>query len=83
MDFTTSVNAIQQAETPVEDVARRLAKQPPSTQSTPSNPVTKDDTVELSAEAVALLLSRNAVAANVAVIKTENGVSRSLLNIIE
>jgi hypothetical protein len=82
MDFTPSVNAIQQAEAQVEDVARRLARPPVITPSTAAAQAPKD-TVELSADAVALLISRNAVAANVEVIKTENGVSRSLLNLVE
>ena len=81
MDFTTAVNAIQQAEAQVEDVARRLAR-PPLTTPTTGAAQTPRDTVELSAEAVALLISRNAVEANVDVIKTENGVSQSLLTLL-
>ena len=82
MDFTPSVNAIQQAEAQVEDVARRLAR-PPLTTPTTAAAQAPRDTVELSAEAVALLISRNAVEANVDVIKTENGVSQDLLNLVE
>lgn len=82
MDFTTSVNAIQQAEARLTDTARNLAR-PPFTTPTSSTAAGPSDTVELSAEAVALLMSRNAIAANVDVIKTENGVSQALLNLME
>ena len=81
MDFTPTVNAIQQAEAQVEDVARRLAR-PPLTTPTTAPAKVPGDTVELSAEAVALLISRNAVAANVDVIKTENGISKALLTLL-
>ena len=81
MDFTTSVNAIQQAEAQVEDVARRLAR-PPLTTPTATAAQAPKDTVELSAAAVALLLSRNAVEANVDVIKTQDGISQDLLNLV-
>ena len=81
MDFTSSVNAIQQAEAQVEDVARRLARPPLTTPTTTAAQAPKD-TVELSAAAVALLLSRNAVEANVDVIKTQDGISQDLLNLV-
>ena len=79
MDFTPSVNAIQQAESQLEDVARQLARPVVPATASASGP---KDTVELSAEAVALLISRNAIEANVDVIKTENGVGQALLNLI-
>jgi hypothetical protein len=82
MDFTSSVNAIQQAEAQVEDVARRLARPPLTTPTTTAAAQAPKDTVELSAAAVALLLSRNAVEANVDVIKTQDGISQDLLNLI-
>jgi hypothetical protein len=42
----------------------------------------KTDTVQLSAEAIALLMSQNAVTASIEVIKTENGVGKPFMNIL-
>ena len=78
MVVTPSVNAIQQVEAQVKDAAHPFATPPLTTPRTATS-TTPRDTVELSAEAVVLLISRNAVSANIEVIKTENGVHQAQL----
>ena len=78
MDVTPAINAPQQAEAHVENVARHAARPPE-----PAQPLTpgQKDTVELSAEAVTIVMSGDAVPANIEVIDTGDGMSRALLNV--
>lgn len=78
MDVKPATIAIQEAETRVEDAARHFARLPDGV---PAAAASAKDTVELSTEAVTLLMSRDAVEANVEVIKTEDGMSQALLNL--
>ena len=79
MDLIAAVGGIRQAESRVEDAARELAR-PPDASRVAASAV--KDTVELSAEAVALLISRNSLEANIEVIKTQDGVGQALLNLL-
>ena len=77
MDIAPASNTIPQAEVHAEDVARHAARLPaPVPNATPAD----KDTVELSAEAVTIVMSTDGVAANIEVIDTGNGVGRALLN---
>jgi hypothetical protein len=76
MDVAPASNAIPQAEVHAEDVARHAALPAPI----PSGTTAEKDTVELSAEAVTIVMSTDGVAANIEVIDTGNGVGRALLN---
>jgi len=77
MDVTPASNAIPQAEDHVEDVARHASRPPAPI---PSGTTAEKDTVELSAEAVTVVMSTDGVAANLEVIDTGNGVGRAHLN---
>ena len=77
MDVTPASNAIPQAEVHAEDVARHASRLPAPI---PSGTTAEKDTVELSAEAVTVVMSTDGVAANIEVIDTGNGVGRALLN---
>jgi hypothetical protein len=70
--FSAPLAGIQRAGDSLDRTARRLA-----TLGTPQG-----DSVDLSAEAVAMLVARTAVQANVNVLRTEAEVSRSLLDLL-
>lgn len=76
MDVAPASNAIPQAEVHAEDVGRHASRLPAPI---PTG-TTAADTVELSAEAVTIVMSTDGVAANIEVIDTGNGVGRALLN---
>ena len=79
MDLIAAVGGIRQAESRIEDAARQFARPPDAVRVAAS---AVKDTVELSAEAVALLISRNVLEANVEVIKTQDGVGQALLDLL-
>jgi len=79
MDLIAAVGGIRQAESRVEDAARQLGRVPDASRVASS---AVKDTVELSAEAVALLISRDSLAANIEVIKTQDGVGQALLDLL-
>ena len=79
MDLIAAVGGIRQAESRIEDAARQLARPPDAIRAAAS---AAKDTVELSAEAVALLMSRNVLEANVEVIKTQDGIGQALLDLL-
>ena len=79
MDLIAAVGGIRQAESRVEDAARQLARPPDAVRVAAS---AAKDTVELSAEAVALLMSRSAMEANIEVIKTQDGMGQALLDLL-
>ena len=78
MDSTPPVRASLPPEFQAVDVARQLARAPDSIHAS----VSGKDTVELSAEAIALFMSRNEVIASMQLIRTENGVGDTLLDIL-
>jgi hypothetical protein len=78
MDSTPPVRASLPPEFQAVDVARQLARAPDSIHAS----VSGKDTVELSAEAIALFMSRNEVIASMQIIRTENGVGDTLLDIL-
>ena len=79
MDLIAAIGGIRQAESRVEDAARQLVRPPDAARAAAS---AVKDTVELSAEAVALLMSRNVLEANVEVIKTQDGIGQALLDLL-
>jgi flagellar basal body rod protein FlgC len=68
IDFNSPLSGMVQAETTVNQVASRLAK--------PTN-----DTVDLSAEMVALMQARNSFAVDVRLAQTEDHLTQSVLSI--
>lgn len=79
MDLIAAVGGIRQAESRVEDAARQLARPPDAFRAAAS---AAKDTVELSPEAVALLMSRDVMEANIEVIKTQDGMGQALLDLL-
>lgn len=73
IDFTTPLSGMQQAETSLNRSAARIAKIGGSAAS---------DSVDLSAEAVAMIEARNNFAANAKVARTEDQMNKSLLRIL-
>ena len=69
IDFSAPLVGMTQAETSVNQVATRLA-----------NPTS--DTVDLSAEMVALMVARSSFAVNIKVAQTEDQMTKSLLSIV-
>jgi len=73
IDFSTPLSAMQRAEASLNQTAARVA----SIGLTPSG-----DSVDLSAEMIAMMEAKNNFSANVKVAQTEDQVSQSLLNIL-
>jgi flagellar hook protein FlgE len=69
IDFSAPLSGMAQAETTVNQVASRVA-----------NPTS--DTVDLSAEMVALMSARSSFAVNIKVAQTEDQMAKSLLSIV-
>ena len=69
IDFSAPLSGMAQAETSVNQIATRLAQ--------PAN-----DTIDLSAEMVALMQSRNDFAINVRLAQTEDQITQSALSIL-
>jgi flagellar hook protein FlgE len=68
IDFSTPLSGMAQAETSVNQIAKRLA-----------NPAS--DTVDLSAEMVGLMQGQNSLATNVKVAETMDEMTKTTLNI--
>jgi hypothetical protein len=78
MNSTPPVSVPLPPEFSAVDEARKLARAPDSIHVSASG----KDTVELSPEAIALFMSRNDVIASMQLIRTENGVGDTLLDIL-
>ena len=74
--MTTSLQGMQRAETQLNQVAQSVA-QGPSKSAGPEG-----DTVDLSAQAVALIEAKNSFEANIQVLKVDDQMSQTLLNVI-
>jgi flagellar hook protein FlgE len=78
--MTESLQGIQRAETQFNQAAQNIANWPSSSPSSTSAP--QGDTVDLSAQAVALLQSKNSFEANTAALKVGDEMTQSLLKSI-
>lgn len=74
IDFSAPLAGIQQAEASLDRVASKLALA--------ADPAQGGDWVDLSAAAVALLTARTSVQANVNVIRTQDEISRTLIDLL-
>jgi flagellar basal body rod protein FlgG len=72
IDFQTPLSGMNRASASLDQAASRIA----------AAPFPGGDSVDLSAEMVALMTARTSFAANVAVAKTEDQMSQSLLSIL-
>ena len=79
MNSTPPVNLPPAPEFRAVDVGRQLARAPDLVHASVSG---AKDSVELSSEAIALFMSRNAVEASIELIKTENGIGNTLLDLL-
>ena len=77
--MTSSLQGMQRAEAQFNQAAQNIA-QGPSTSTTPAPQV---DTVDLSAQAVALIQSKNSFEANTAAFKVSNEMTQALLSAIK
>lgn len=75
--MTQSLQGMQQAETQFNQAADNIAQWPSSSSSS-----TPQDTVDLSAQAIALIQSKNSFEANTAALKVSDEMTQSLLNTI-
>lgn len=75
IDFATPLRAMNQAEQSLNKAAGRIAQSPFATAS-------PDDTVDLSAEMIALLEARDNFSANTKVIQTADEMSKTLLEML-
>jgi flagellar hook protein FlgE len=75
---TQSLQGMQRAETQFNQAAQNIAQWPSSSSSTAQ----QSDTVDLSAQAVALIQSKNSFEANTAAFKVDDEMTQSLLNVI-
>jgi len=78
--MTQSLQGMQQAENQFNQAANNIANWPSSSSSSSSS--TPLDTVDLSAQAVALIQSKNSFEANTAALKVSDEMTQSLLNAI-
>ena len=78
--MTSSLQGMQRAEAQFNQAAQNIAQGPPSTSTTSAPQV---DTVDLSAQAVALIQSKNSFEANTATFKVSNEMTQALLNSIK
>lgn len=78
--MTQSIQGMQRAETQFNQAAQNIADWPSSS---PSSSAPQGDTVDLSAQAVALLQSKNSFEANTAALKVGDEMTQSLLKSIE
>jgi len=72
--MTQSLQGIQNAEAQFNQVAQKIAQGPPSS--------SQGDTVDLSAQAVALIQAKNSFEANTAALKVGDEMTQTLLNAI-
>jgi flagellar hook protein FlgE len=73
--MTSSLQGMQRAETQLNQVAQNIAQSPSS--STPQG-----DTVDLSAQAVALIQAKNSFEANTAAFKVGDEMTQTLLKVV-
>ena len=73
IDFSVPLAGMKQAEESLQKTASRLAS---------TGVAGAGDTVDLSAEMVALIEARNDFAVNTKVVRTENQMTKSLLNVL-
>ena len=76
--MTSSLQGMQRAETQINQVAQSIAQQPSST--TSAGP--EGDTVDLSAEAVALIQGKNSFEANTMALKVSDQMTQTLFKAI-
>jgi flagellar basal body rod protein FlgG len=76
--MTSSLQGMQQAESQFNKAAQNIAQWPSSS----SSSSTPQDTVDLSAQAIALIQSKNSFEANTAALKVSDQMTQSLLNAI-
>jgi flagellar hook protein FlgE len=74
--FQTGLDGLQRAQSAIEATAARIARLPTSVDQIPA------DIVDISAEAVALLLAKNAYKASLKAIETGAELSRSTLDLL-
>jgi flagellar hook protein FlgE len=74
--MTSSLQGMQRAETQLNQVAQNIA-QSPSTSAGPEG-----DTVDLSAQAVALIQAKNSFEANTAAFKVSDEMTQTLLKVV-
>jgi flagellar hook protein FlgE len=75
--MTSSLQGMQRAETQINQVAQNIAQGPSSTTAGP-----EVDTVDLSAQAVALIEGKNSFEANTSALKVSDQMTQTLLNTI-
>lgn len=78
IDFATPLRAMNQAEQSLDKAAGRIAQSPFATASSS----TADDTLDLSAEMIALLEARGSFSANAKVIQTADEMSKTLFEML-
>ncbi len=71
--FSISLDGLDAAQSRLQTVASRIARLP--------QPETGTDTVDLSAEIVALLEAKNSFAANAKAIRTSDDIQKTILNL--
>ena len=75
--MTSSLQGMQRAETQINQVAQNIAQGPSSRSAGPEG-----DTVDLSAQAVALIEGKNSFEANTSALKVSDQMTQTLLNAI-
>ena len=75
--MTQSVQGMQRAEAQLNQVAQNIAQYPTSTTTAPQG-----DTIDLSAQAIALIQAKNSFEANTAAFKAGDEMTQTLLNVI-
>jgi len=74
---TTALQGLQKSEAQFNQVAAKIAQSPFSSSAPPQG-----DLVDLSTQAIALLQSKNSFEANIQVLKVDNQMSQTLLNVV-
>jgi flagellar hook protein FlgE len=75
--MTSSLQGMQRAETQINQVAQNIAQGPSPTSAGPEG-----DTVDLSAQAVALIEGKNSFEANTSALKVSDQMTQTLLKIV-
>ncbi len=76
--MTSSLQGMQRAETQLNQVAQSIAQGPVSSSAGPEG-----DTVDLSAQAVALIQAKNSFEANTAALKVGDEMTQTLLKVLK